>query len=291
MRRLFIVCTLATMLCSCYTSRILVGDVKPKEPVVEVAKSHDAHFIGGLVKTAKNVAEEHIGDAENYLIRSQYGFGDIVLSAITAGIYTPTTTKYFIPVRDLERFTPQEKKVRPEKDNGFMLMTDLNAKIAAGGVGLDVVAGYKFMNHFFAGIGLNVGFGGSTLIVKEEKSEGIVKTREKQSWSPQPDAFLRLRYLLFNAKSTPFVNLDLGACFPDAVDINWPSGVFSEDVSHTSMILTPSVGYQMRVGKNVAMTGAVGYRIDSGTKASLNSTQARATTSGILVQFGVNFML
>ena len=36
---------------SCSTSRILVGDVKPKEPMIEVSKEHNAHFLGGLVKT------------------------------------------------------------------------------------------------------------------------------------------------------------------------------------------------------------------------------------------------
>ena len=56
--------------------------------MVEVSKEHNAHFIGGLVKTAKTVAEEHVGDAENFAVMTRYGFGDIVLSMITAGIYT-----------------------------------------------------------------------------------------------------------------------------------------------------------------------------------------------------------
>ena len=42
---------------SCSTSRILVGDGKPKEPMIEVSKEHNAHFLGGLVKTGKTIAQ------------------------------------------------------------------------------------------------------------------------------------------------------------------------------------------------------------------------------------------
>lgn len=274
MRRLIIVCTVATMLCSCYTSRILVGDTKPKEPMIEVAKSHDAHFIGGLVKTAKNVAEEHIGDAENYMIRSQYGFGDIVLSAITAGIYTPTTSKYYVPIRYIDSFTPKEPKVKPEKNNGLMLMTDLDGRFASGGAKLDVVLGYKFLDHYVAGIGVGTGFG------MYHSYEG----KDKDIMAPL-DIFVRMRYLLFNKKHTPYANLDAGV-----------AKIIDEPEAY-SAVFTPTVGYLMKIGRNVALDAGIGYRIDSGVKGQYydyydaRSYNFRSSSSGFVVKVGFNIML
>lgn len=272
MRRLIIVCTIATMLCSCYTSRILVGDTKPKEPMIEVAKSHDAHFIGGLVKTAKNIAEEHIGETENYMIRSQYGFGDIVLSAITVGIYTPTTSKYYIPVRYIDSFTPKKPL---EKENGLMLMTDLDGRFASGGAKLDLVLGYKFLDHYVAGIGVGTGFG------MYHFNEG----KDKDIMMPL-DIFVRMRYLLFNKKHTPYANLDAGVA--KIID-GRPKG--------SSAVFTPSVGYLMRIGRNVAFDAGIGYRIDTGAKVTLYDFQfgipykERISSSGFVVKVGFNFML
>lgn len=306
MKRIFTVCACATMLCSCYTSRILVGDVTPKEPMVEVAKKHDAHFIGGLVKTAKNVAEEHVGTAQNYMIRSQYGFGDIVLSAITVGIYTPTTTKYYLPVRYLEGFEPVKPKERPDKANGLMLMTGVNGIAAAkkGGITIDVVAGYKFMDHFIAGVGVNSGIGPRYLRVTkgEEKNNG-----EKQGWNTLFDVVLRGRYLLYDKPNTPYANLDIGVALSNeslaysSSDLkgsyhrNWSSWV------GTSCVITPSIGYQYKVRKNVYLDAAFGYRIDTGLKFNgytynyedqkRHEAKARVYSGGFLLKFGVNFML
>ena len=99
---LILLCSLCAT--SCYTSRLLVGDVRRNEPMIEVSKQHNAHYIGGLVKTGKSFSQDHIGDAQNYAITTRYGFGDMMLSVITAGIYTPTTTKYFIPIRHMEQY-------------------------------------------------------------------------------------------------------------------------------------------------------------------------------------------
>ena len=110
---------------SCSTSRILVGDVKPKEPMIDVSKEHNAHFLGGLVKTGKTIAQEHVGDAENYAVLTRYGFGDIMLSFVTGYIYTPTTTKYYIPVRYMDDFDfvgkEKQRKERVHKDRGFVI--------------------------------------------------------------------------------------------------------------------------------------------------------------------------
>lgn len=280
MRRLIIVCTVATMLCSCYTSRILVGDTKPKEPMIEVAKSHDAHFIGGLVKTAKNVAEEHIGDAENYMIRSQYGFGDIVLSAITAGIYTPTTSKYYVPIRYIDSFTPKEPKVKPEKNNGFMLMTDLNGRFASTAGKVDVAFGYKFLDHYIVGLGVGIGAGDYPRKYVYSDYEEVTKVGMGQL-----DMFVRMRYLLFNKKHTPYANLDAGV----VKIIDEPEGY--------SAVFTPTVGYLMRIGRNVALDAGIGYRIDSGVKGPFytyelyNNSNTRLSSSGFVVKVGFNFML
>ena len=93
MKRLFIKTFIALAIIitmtSCYTVTATIG-TGPKTGV-EVKKPN--HFlIGGLVPIATADVKAMAGDAENYSITVTHSFVDGLLSAITGGLYTPTTT-------------------------------------------------------------------------------------------------------------------------------------------------------------------------------------------------------
>ncbi|HCO68722.1 MAG TPA: hypothetical protein DIT04_13335 [Dysgonomonas sp.] len=92
----------ALFLSSCYNTRIAVGDVSPTHPMVEVNSHRNDFLLWGLVplNNASKQASEFIGDRENYVIRTNQSFINGLLSSITFGIYTPTTTTYYLPVED-----------------------------------------------------------------------------------------------------------------------------------------------------------------------------------------------
>ncbi len=247
---------------SCSTSRILVGDVKPKEPMVEVSKEHNAHFIMGLAKTGKTIAEEHVGDAQNYAVVTRIGFGDLVLSAVTAGIYTPSTTKYYIPIRYMDGYNFVGKpKERVHKDKGLTLMW--NGSLAAGfekpffddmSEDVDycladmswagsVAFGYRFNPHFFAGVGC--GFSGMKYSVWDMDDLSFLALRP----------YVSLRYMVLDRKCTPFIGLDGGVIIP--------VGTYGSEeyCSRAWWNVEPQIGGQFRMGPNCYFDVSVGLPI------------------------------
>ncbi len=84
---------------SCYNTRLLVGNVEPKEPLIEVNKEWNHGFIFGLVagENATMNVNEYIGKATDYVIKTNQSFLNGLVSVVTFGIYTPTQTTYYIP--------------------------------------------------------------------------------------------------------------------------------------------------------------------------------------------------
>ncbi|GHT33192.1 hypothetical protein AGMMS49574_18330 [Bacteroidia bacterium] len=87
------------MMTSCYTSQVLVGNVKKNQPLVYVAQTKNHFFIYGLIPLeSQDVAGKLVGTRRNYVIETTHSFADVLLEIVTGGIYTPTTTKYYLPV-------------------------------------------------------------------------------------------------------------------------------------------------------------------------------------------------
>lgn len=103
-KMLFAVLTVAC-LSSCYNTRILVGDVQLKEPVVKVNSEWNHHLIGGLVPlgNASMVAKDYLAGHENYVVKTNMSFLNMLVAGITFGIYTPTQTVYYIPLKDMDK--------------------------------------------------------------------------------------------------------------------------------------------------------------------------------------------
>lgn len=311
MKRLFIACACAAMMCSCYTSRILVGDVQPKEPMIEVSKKHDAHFIGGLVKTAKEITEEHVGDAPNFAIHTKYGFGDMLLSFLTVGIYTPTTTKYYIPIRHMDNFTPVEKVKRepkPVKTHGFTLMLDgavMTDFDYIGGVG-SITLGYRINPHLLVGIGGRAGVaecraysycsyywhsGADTGEALYDNCLGSYEIYE---------GLLRFRYTMLNKRCSPYINIDGGFGTAHRADVMRTAEFYyygtsphdADDITTKSFMtwsVTPSFGCQFRLGGNVYFDIGVGYRMGKKLENTVESTyKDNYTSSGAKLTWKIN---
>lgn len=83
-------------LSSCYCDKITIGNVSSGEELVHVSSVHNAHVLGGLIVSHDKASNEMNGISD-YVIENKQTFGDLFVSGITFGIYTPTTTKYYVP--------------------------------------------------------------------------------------------------------------------------------------------------------------------------------------------------
>ena len=103
MKRLFACALLSLLLSSCYNARVCVGNVQKNDPVVKVNSVMNHHLLYGLIPVGntKMEAKEYVGDAENYVIKDSWTFLDGFLNILTWGIYTPTTTTFYVPVNEM----------------------------------------------------------------------------------------------------------------------------------------------------------------------------------------------
>lgn len=101
---------------SCFSTRILYGDVKPNEPLVQVNKEWNHYLIGGLVPVGKNKLEasEYVNNAENFVVKTNQSFINMLVAGITCGIYAPSQTKFYLPLRDLQDL-PVDGKLKSDE--------------------------------------------------------------------------------------------------------------------------------------------------------------------------------
>ena len=99
MRKIVIAVLVASsslLLSSCYCDKLTVGNVSHDEPLVHVASERNHHFIGGLVVKHDKV-EDHLPGVKDYVVERKMTFWDGVATCITCGIYSPSTTKFYVP--------------------------------------------------------------------------------------------------------------------------------------------------------------------------------------------------
>ena len=83
---------------SCYSTTFCVGDISPIDPALSVKTIHNAHFLVGLVNGKEVAVNKYVAGEANYKIKHYRSIEDYFLSIITLGIYTPTTTTFYLPV-------------------------------------------------------------------------------------------------------------------------------------------------------------------------------------------------
>ena len=95
-------------LSSCYCDKIAVGTIQPDEELVHVASERNVHFLDGLV-VSKEKAKSNVPNVENYVVETKQTFWDGVAKYLTCYIYTPTTTKYYVPKSNPKVVTKKKK--------------------------------------------------------------------------------------------------------------------------------------------------------------------------------------
>lgn len=119
MKKLFLLPILSSIvLASCYCDKTYVGNVKPHDELVHVASSHNGHVIFGAIVNKNNVSQ-YVGDTQDYVIANKQTFGDLMVQGITLGIYTPTTTKYYVK-KDNPNVVVLKKKKGSKAYKGYL---------------------------------------------------------------------------------------------------------------------------------------------------------------------------
>ena len=97
---------LTVMLSSCFSTQIACGEnMTAKTPVVKVNSEWNHHFLFGLIpgSNAKMVAKDYVDGAENYVVKTNQTFVNGLVNFLTFGIYTPTTTTYYVSLKDAQK--------------------------------------------------------------------------------------------------------------------------------------------------------------------------------------------
>lgn len=101
---LFAVCIMAVALSSCYSSRVLNGNVTDSDPVIKVNAKKNHFLLYGLIPLGKaQQASDYVGKRTNYVARTSWTFVDGFLNWLTCGVYTPTTTTYYVPLDEIKK--------------------------------------------------------------------------------------------------------------------------------------------------------------------------------------------
>lgn len=117
MKKIFVCALLVLSLSSCYNVKLCVGDVQKNEPVVEVNSVMNHHLLYGLIPVGNtNInPKEYVGEAENYVVKYKWTFLDGFLSCLTCGIYTPTTTTFYLPLKEMGKTKEAPAETSDEK--------------------------------------------------------------------------------------------------------------------------------------------------------------------------------
>ena len=91
-----LVASSSLLVSSCYCDKMAVGNISNDEPLVHVKSERNYHFIGGLVVKHDKVTN-HLPGVNDYVVERKITFWDAFVSGITFGIYTPSTTKFYVP--------------------------------------------------------------------------------------------------------------------------------------------------------------------------------------------------
>lgn len=97
------------MMQSCYTTSTYVGNAKPSRPMVKVQTVHNSHYIYGLIGNPKMKAKDLVDGENDYMVKHQMTFLDYVVSGVTFGIYTPSTTTFYVPYKKGTKASSKKK--------------------------------------------------------------------------------------------------------------------------------------------------------------------------------------
>lgn len=105
MKKLLFFLALVISMSSCYNTRVCVGNIKTEDPTVKVNSVTNHHFLYGLIPGGKTEIEasKYVKGRKNYVVKNNWTFLNGFLGCLTMGIYTPTTTTFYIPINDVSK--------------------------------------------------------------------------------------------------------------------------------------------------------------------------------------------
>lgn len=105
MKKILLFAFLAISMSSCYNAKVCVGNMKKDDPSIKINSVTNHHLLYGLIPVGKNKieAKQYVGEKENYAVKNNWTFVNGFLSYITLGIYTPTTTTFYVPLKDIAK--------------------------------------------------------------------------------------------------------------------------------------------------------------------------------------------
>ena len=123
MKKLLILALSMMSMVSCYNTRMIVGNISPTDPVIKVNTVWNHHLIYGLVPldNATMKTQEYIENQPNYVVRTYTSFLNALVSGLTWGIYTPTSTAYYLPI---SAFNANNVSVLLDAADGVLLELD-----------------------------------------------------------------------------------------------------------------------------------------------------------------------
>ncbi|QNR24056.1 Bor/Iss family lipoprotein [Croceimicrobium hydrocarbonivorans] len=102
------------LLSSCFSHHYSIGKGVRVEKTREVTEKN--HFMGfGVIPVKRCHIDQMVGDTLNYEIYTRSTPQDMIVSTLTIGIYTPTTTTVTIPDEIYKRNT--NRKVKRKESN------------------------------------------------------------------------------------------------------------------------------------------------------------------------------
>ncbi len=112
-------------LSSCYTTKVSVGDVSPQQPMVKINSEWNHHILWGLVPlgNASMRADDYVGDRKRYMIKTNQSFLNGLVRCLTLGIYSPTSTSYYVPLDD-RGYNESRYQNKPQRGNSYERITD-----------------------------------------------------------------------------------------------------------------------------------------------------------------------
>lgn len=90
---------IAVLFSSCYTTKVTVGNLSPKQPMTKINSEWNHHILFGLVplSNTKMRADDYVGNRPRYMIKTNQSFLNGLVSCLTFALYTPSTTTYYVP--------------------------------------------------------------------------------------------------------------------------------------------------------------------------------------------------
>ena len=100
MKKLFLLLCLSVALASCYSATYYVGDISKDTPSIQINSVKNHSFVCGLVptKNADVYNAKYVKQYKSYKVKHYISPIDGLIGILTSGIYTPSSTEYYIPV-------------------------------------------------------------------------------------------------------------------------------------------------------------------------------------------------